>query len=227
MRYRSRFGLLISGRGSNMQALVRAVRQDHIPADIAFVGSDNPQALGLIWAREQGIETFVVDYQSIFQRINSGSGPTRSLIPRIIAEMKLLEQLKRYDFDLLCLAGFMRILTSRFIDVVSPNPDCPSIMNIHPSLLPAFPGVDGYGNTLRYGCRVGGCTVHFVDKGKDTGPIIGQRTFVIESSDTLDSICTKGLKLEHQLYPLCVRLFFEGRLQVKLNSAGHRIVFVQ
>jgi phosphoribosylglycinamide formyltransferase-1 len=86
-------------------------------------------------------------------------------------------------------------------------------MNIHPALLPAFPGVDGYGDTFRYGCKVGGCTVHFIDYGEDTGPIIGQRAFPITPDDTIDSIRKKGLKLEWELYPECIGMFAEGRLK--------------
>jgi phosphoribosylglycinamide formyltransferase-1 len=86
-------------------------------------------------------------------------------------------------------------------------------MNIHPALLPAFPGVDGYGDTFRYGCKVGGCTVHFIDYGEDSGPIIGQRAFPISSGDTLDSIRKKGLELEWKLYPECIQMFAEGRLK--------------
>jgi phosphoribosylglycinamide formyltransferase-1 len=87
-------------------------------------------------------------------------------------------------------------------------------MNIHPALLPAFPGTDGYGDTFRYGCKIGGCTVHFIDYGEDSGPIIGQRAFPIEPEDTLDTVKKKGLELEWQLYPQCIRLFAENRLKV-------------
>jgi phosphoribosylglycinamide formyltransferase-1 len=113
----------------------------------------------------------------------------------------------------LVLAGFMRNLTPYFIDRVNLNRACPRIMNIHPALLPAFPGIDGYGDTFRYGCKVGGCTVHFIDYGEDTGAIIGQRTFPISGDDTLDSVRKKGLQVEWELYPECIQLFAEGRLK--------------
>ena len=122
------------------------------------------------------------------------------MITRAIAEAELLEKMKSYPFDLLVLAGFMRNLTPYFIDRVNNVPDKPRIMNIHPALLPSFPGVDGYGDTFRYGCKVGGCTVHFIDYGEDSGPLIGQRAFHIQPDDTLDSIKEKGLKLEWELY---------------------------
>ena len=107
----------------------------------------------------------------------------------------------------------MRNLTPYFIDRINPDRANPRIMNIHPALLPSFPGVDGYGDTFRYGCKVGGCTVHFVDYGEDSGPIIGQRAFQITGDDTLESIKEKGLKLEWELYPECVDLFARGRLK--------------
>jgi phosphoribosylglycinamide formyltransferase-1 len=107
----------------------------------------------------------------------------------------------------------MRNLSPYFIDRVNTVPNRPRIMNIHPALLPAFAGLDGYGDTFRYGCKVGGCTVHFIDYGEDTGPIIGQRTFQICPEDTLDSIRQKGLKLEWELYPECIQLFAAGRIK--------------
>jgi phosphoribosylglycinamide formyltransferase-1 len=105
-------------------------------------------------------------------------------------------------------------LTPYFIDRFNPDPDHPRIMNIHPALLPAFPGVDGYGDTYRYGCRVGGCTVHFIDYGEDSGPIIGQKSFPIADDDSLDEIKKRGLEFEWQLYPACIQLFARNRLQV-------------
>jgi phosphoribosylglycinamide formyltransferase-1 len=133
---------------------------------------------------------------------------------RAIAERELLDKMKPYPFDLLVLAGFMRNLTPYFIDRVNTDPDYPRIMNIHPALLPAFPGTNGYGDTFQYGCKVGGCSVHFIDYGEDTGPIIGQKVFQIENDDTLDTIKKKGLALEWELYPECINLFAESRLKI-------------
>jgi phosphoribosylglycinamide formyltransferase-1 len=136
----------------------------------------------------------------------------RFIETRAIAEARLLDHMKPYPFDLLVLAGFMRNLTPYFIDRVNITPGHPRIMNIHPALLPAFPGTDGYGETFRYGCKVGGCTVHFIDYGEDSGPIIGQKSFAITETDTLDTIRQKGLALEYQLFPECIQLFAEDRL---------------
>jgi phosphoribosylglycinamide formyltransferase-1 len=123
-----------------------------------------------------------------------------------------------HSYDLLVLAGFMRTLTPYFIDRVNLDRSNPRIMNIHPALLPAFPGTDGYGDTFRYGCKVAGCTVHFIDYGEDTGPIIGQRAFAIAPDDCLERIRKKGLKQEWQLYPECIQLFAEGRLKTVKKS---------
>ena len=136
------------------------------------------------------------------------------LMSRAIAEARLLDAMQPYPYDLLVLAGFMRNLTPYFIDRVNTVAHQPRIMNIHPALLPAFAGRDGYGDTFRYGCKVGGCTVHFIDYGEDTGPIIGQRAFEIRSEDTLDTIREKGLKLEWELYSECIQLFAAGRIRV-------------
>ncbi len=135
------------------------------------------------------------------------------LTTRAIAEARILQQMEPYPFDLLLLAGFMRNLTPYFIDRVNLDRNNPRIMNIHPALLPAFPGLDGYGDTFRYGCKIGGCTVHFIDYGEDSGPIIGQRAFPISDDDTIDSIRKKGLELEWELYAECIQMFAQGRLK--------------
>ena len=236
-----RIGALISGSGSNLQAIIDACDNGKINGQLAFVGSDNPKAFGLKRAAEFKIPSFVIDYPSIIrefkedpskvnlpadfdldalllkQSLVRDSGDMdrikRFLTTRAIAEAKLLRQMEPYPFDLLVLAGFMRNLTPYFIDRVNSDRDNPRIMNIHPALLPAFPGVDGYGDTFRYGCKVGGCTVHFIDYGEDTGPIIGQRAFPISDDDTIDSIRNKGLALEWELYVECIQMFAQGRLK--------------
>lgn len=236
-----RIGALISGGGTNLQAIMDACESGAIDAEMVFVGSDNPEAGGLERAEKKGIPTFVVDYRAIIKQ--TGETPGKALLPddcdlddlmarqhlvagdpdmgkiktfirsRVIAEARLLAAMEPWPFDLLVLAGFMRNLTPYFIDRVNIDPANPRIMNIHPALLPAFPGVDGYGDTLRYGCKVGGCTVHFIDYGEDSGPIIGQKSFEISADDTLDSIKKKGLELEWQIYPECIQLFAENRLK--------------
>jgi len=239
-------GVLVSGGGSNLQAIIDACNDGRINGQIVFAGADTPEAGGLDRARRNDIATFVVDYKSIIKEFKKA--PHKALLPddfdldeiiakqtlfsdqddpqrvrsfmttRAIAEARLLQAIGSRSFDLLVLAGFMRNLTPYAIDRLNPDRRKPRIMNIHPALLPAFPGVDGYGDTFRYGCKVGGCTVHFIDYGEDTGPIIGQRAFQIEPGDTLASIRKKGLALEWELYPHCIQLFAQGRIKVVERS---------
>ena len=115
-----------------------------------------------------------------------------------------------YDMDLLVLAGFMRVFTPYFIDRINTESKQYRIMNIHPALLPSFPGTDGYGDTFAYGCKIGGCTVHYIDYGEDTGPIIGQKAFEINDDDTLDDVKRNGLIKEWELYPLCIQKYAES-----------------
>jgi phosphoribosylglycinamide formyltransferase-1 len=236
-----RIGALISGGGTNLQAIMDACASGDINGNIAFIGADNPDAAGLERGRRLDIPTFVVNYGSIIRRYKKTPETVKvpddfdldavlskqSLFPtdadsetikaffitRAVAEAELLDRMNPYPFDLLVLAGFMRNLTPYFIDRVNTVPDLPRIMNIHPALLPAFPGIDGYGDTFRYGCKIGGCTVHFVDYGEDSGAIIGQKAYEIFEDDTLASVREKGLKLEWELYPECVQMFAEGRLK--------------
>lgn len=254
-----RIGALISGSGTNLQAIMDACESGRIRGRVVFIGSDNPDAAGLKRGEQSNIPTFVVDYDSIVRRFKRTPEGVKlpedfdlndilakqTLLPadtdndkvktfittRAIAEAALLDRMKNYPFDLLVLAGFMRNLTPYFIDRVNTTPGRPKIMNIHPSLLPSFPGVDGYGDTFRYGCKIGGCTVHFVDYGEDSGPIIGQKAYEISEDDTIESVREKGLKLEWALYAECVKLFAEGRLKtirmsynLKSGKKMHRTV---
>jgi phosphoribosylglycinamide formyltransferase-1 len=236
-----KIGALISGGGTNLQAIIDACEKGTIDGRMVFVGSDNPAAGGLERAARHNIPTFVADYRSIigqydrapkaaampqnldlddllarqtlFKASRDAEKIKRFFITRVIAEAKLMEQMQAYPFDLLILAGFMRNLTPYFIDSINADRETPRIMNIHPALLPAFAGVDGYGDTFRYGCKVGGCTVHFIDYGEDSGPIIGQRCFQIQPGNTLASIRAKGLELEWELYPRCIQQYAQGRLR--------------
>ena len=246
MRSRIRIGTLISGTGTNLQAILKACEQGEIDGQVVFIGTDNPQAAGLQIGSLAGIASFVVDYRTIERRCREH--PDRLEVPadfqleeirrkqhlfpkdadahkvatfltsRSIAEAQLLRQMQNHSFDLLVCAGFMRVLTPYFIDRVNIDPAHPRIMNIHPALLPAFPGTDGYADTFRYGCKVAGCTVHFVDYGEDTGPIIAQQAFPIEEDDTLESVRSKGLRLEWTLLPQCIQRFAQGRLRLERHS---------
>lgn len=237
-----RIGALISGGGTNLQAIIDACEDGRIDGRMVFVGSDKPGVKGLQRADRHNIPNFVVDYGPMIhayrqdperfqlpedfdypairakQHIFSDDAPADRahafLCTRAAAEQRLLTEMAAYDpIDLLVLAGFMRNLTPYFIDRFNTDPENPRIMNIHPAILPAFPGVDGYGDTFRYGCKVGGCTVHFIDYGEDSGPIIGQRAFPILETDTLEDVKRKGLEQEWQLYPECIQNFALGRLK--------------
>ena len=231
-------GTLISGGGTNLQAIIDAAHSKKISAEIVFTGSDNPGVRGLLRAQNAGIDTFVVDYSKIIQSCRKGikdadlpkdfnleeiKGKQRFfkadtlpdqvtffLKSRAIAERALLDHIREYDMDLLVLAGFMRVLTPYFIDRINTVPGRHRIMNIHPALLPSFPGTDGYGDTFRYGCKIGGCTTHFIDYGEDTGPVIGQKAFEIDDDDTLEDVKRKGLEKEWELYPLCIQKFADS-----------------
>ncbi|MBI9075534.1 MAG: phosphoribosylglycinamide formyltransferase [Desulfatibacillum sp.] len=246
MKDKLRVGALISGGGTNLQAIIDACEAERINARVVFVGSDQPGVKGLARAEKHGIPSFVMEYGPILQRpceyrlpedldlddvvskqhlFSRDQTPDRArdyCSARAVAEAKLLAEMEKFPFDILVLAGFMRIFSPYIIDKINIGHDLPRIMNIHPALLPAFPGVDGYGDTFAYGCKVGGCTVHFVDYGEDSGPIIGQKAYTIDPGDSEMDIRKKGLELEWKLYPECVGLFADGRLS--MASRGKRTV---
>ena len=184
---KARIAILISGRGSNMVALADAVAEGRIPgAEVAIVISDQAQAAGLESARQRGIESVVI------QR----GGRTREDHDR-----EIVAELKRRNVDLVCLAGYMRILSQVFLDSYRGR-----ILNIHPSLLPAFPGLNPQKQALDQGAQTAGCTVHFVDETLDGGPIIAQRRVPILPEDTVESLSARILEQEHLLYPEAVSL---------------------
>jgi len=228
-----KIGTLISGGGTNLQAIIDACTDGSVDAQILFTGSDVPGVKGLDRAQKAGIDTFVVDYAKLISSCRDGmdwlpddfdldeiqakqrlmdskKDPDKAaffLKSRAMAEKALLDKILSYEMDLLVLAGFMRVFTPYFIDRINTVPGKHRIMNIHPALLPAFPGTDGYGDTFRYGCKIGGCTVHFIDYGEDTGPIIGQKAFEIQDTDSLDDVKKKGLIKEWELYPACIQKY--------------------
>jgi len=182
----TRIAILISGRGSNMVALVDAVSNGEIPdSRVCVVISDKPNAAGLEKARERGVETVVIERR----------GRTREeRRPEIIAE------LKRRNVELVCLAGYMRLLSCDFVNAF---PD--KIVNIHPSLLPSFPGLDAQRQALEHGVRITGCTVHFVNEALDAGPIILQRAVEVMPNDTVETLSARILEQEHIAYVEAVR----------------------
>ena len=196
-----RLGILISGRGSNMLALADAVDQGRIPnAEIALVVSDKPQAAGIELAAARGLQT----------RIIERAGRSREEHDR-----ETVAALRENGVELVCLAGYMRLLSPYFIEAYRNR-----ILNIHPSLLPAFPGLDAHGQALAAGVSSSGCTVHFVDETLDGGPIIAQRTVPVLTGDTEDSLSTRILEQEHQLYAEAVGLIVAGNIEV----VGNRVL---
>ena len=177
----ARLGILISGRGSNMVALADSVEDGRIPnAEIAVVVSDQANAAGLVKARKRGIETLVIERR--------GRRPEEH-------DREIVEALWARNIDLICLAGYMRILSRGFIDSYR---GC--ILNIHPSLLPSFPGLDAQKQALEHGVKLTGCTVHFVDETLDGGPIISQRVVPVHEEDTAETLSARILIEEHKLY---------------------------
>jgi len=183
--------VLLSGRGSNFEALAEACDRGEIPGRIVLVVSDVPTAAGLEKAKARGISSKVI-----------GTAPRSTRIER---EAELLEALAGAGADLICLAGFMRILSADFLSHWPLR-----VLNVHPSLLPAFPGLHAQDQAVRYGVRVSGATVHFVDAGTDTGPIVGQAAVPVLASDDASSLAARLLPAEHALYVASVRRVLEG-----------------
>jgi phosphoribosylglycinamide formyltransferase-1 len=198
---RLRLAVLASGRGSNLGAILDACRGDEFPARVAVVVSDRERAAALERARAEGVDAVFLD--------------PKAYGDRTAYDHALVAALDRYRPGLVCLAGFMRLLGPAFVDAWAGR-----LMNIHPSLLPAFPGLHPHRQVLQYGVKVSGATVHFVDDGVDTGPVILQAAVPVLPGDTEDSLSARILAEEHRLYPEAIRLFAEGRLAI----AGRRVV---
>ena len=195
-----RLGIFVSGRGSNLQAIIDAIEAGTLEAEIAVVISNKPGVPALGRAERHGLTSVFLDPKSV-----AGTPD-----PRQAYDRKLLEQLQHHRVQLVVLAGDMKIVPSVLIDA-----DESRILNIHPALLPSFPGLRAQQQALDHGAKVAGCTVHFVTEGMDTGPIILQRAVPVEEGDTEDILSERILKEEHGLLPRAIRLFAEGRLKVE------------
>lgn len=191
-----RTAVFISGRGSNMRALVEASREPDFPAEVALVLSNDPAAPGLIWAEAQGVPTLAIAHRDY---------PSRGAFEEAIGTA-LIER----EIELICLAGFMRLLTSAFVDLWSGR-----MINIHPSLLPAFRGLDTHARALRAGVRLHGCTAHYVVPEVDAGPIIGQVAVPVLDGDTSDLLAGRVLAEEHRLYPAALRRVAGGQTRLE------------
>jgi phosphoribosylglycinamide formyltransferase-1 len=196
-----RLGVLISGRGSNLQAIIDAVQEQRLEAEIAVVISNVGDAAGLRRAEAAGIETLVL--------------PHRDAVSRGDYDRQLVGELRQRRVDLVCLAGFMRLLGPEFIDAF-PN----RVLNVHPSLLPAFPGIDAQRQALEHGVKVTGATVHLVTAELDAGPIVLQRSVPVLPDDTVDTLAARILVEEHRLYPEAIQRLLKGGWRVE----GRRFV---
>ncbi len=195
-----RIGVLLSGRGSNLQALVDAARRGELGGEVAVVVSNVEGALGLERARRAGIPAVFRDHR----------GKKREDF-----DAEIVEILRSHGVDLVCLAGFMRLLSPVFVRAFPGR-----ILNIHPALLPAFPGLDAQRQAWEHGAKVSGATVHLVDEGLDSGPIVVQEAVPVLSGDTPETLAARILETEHRLYPRAVRLLLEGRCRVE----GRRVI---
>lgn len=192
---RLRVGAMISGRGSNLAALLEACGEPDYPAEIVTVLSNQPDAPGLDIAREAGVPTRSIDHRAAGSREAFDAAATAAM--------------EEAGVELVCLAGFMRLLTEGFVDRWRDR-----LINIHPSLLPAFPGLDTHDRAIKAGVRIAGCTVHFVRFEMDTGPIIAQAAVPVAGDDTAATLAARVLAVEHRLYPMALGLVASGRARV-------------
>ena len=196
----TRLGILLSGRGSNFEAIADNIARGAIPAEIGVVISNRPQARGLEIAREKGL--------------NAVSIPSKGL-DREIYDRLLIAELRRNGVELVCLAGFMRLLSASFVREYPCR-----VLNIHPSLLPAFPGLDAQHQALEHGVKITGCTVHFVDEYLDAGPIVLQAAVPVMDSDTAETLAERILTEEHRIYSEAIRIVLEGNFRIE----GRRVL---
>ncbi|HCC68959.1 MAG TPA: phosphoribosylglycinamide formyltransferase [Nitrospiraceae bacterium] len=194
-------GVLASGRGSNFQAILDNISSGFLKAKVAVLISDNPKAYALERARKHGIEALYINSKDFKDKDSY--------------YFRIADELKNRSVGLVILAGFMRIVGKPLIEQYRNR-----IMNIHPAILPSFPGLHGQKQASDYGVKISGCTVHFVDEGIDTGPIIIQAAVPVYDDDTEESLSERILKHEHRIYPAAIKLFSEGRLEVK----GRKII---
>ncbi|PKN38208.1 MAG: phosphoribosylglycinamide formyltransferase [Deltaproteobacteria bacterium HGW-Deltaproteobacteria-2] len=191
-----KLGVLISGNGSNLQSIIDHIEKGSLRAIIKIVISNNPDAYGIIRAKKHGIPVVILKHTNFKNKEDF--------------DLELINILKSNNVDLVILAGFMRILTPAFLKAFSHK-----IMNIHPALLPSFPGIHGQKQAVEYGVKISGCTVHFVDEGVDTGPIIIQSAVQVFDDDTEETLAARILKKEHMIYPQAIQLFADGKIEIK------------
>lgn len=198
---KKRTAILISGRGSNMKSLVAAARRPDYPAEIVIVISNRPDAAGIAWAKEQGLPALAMDHKLYSDRAHF--------------ESQLQGVLTASGVDLICLAGFMRLMTAPFVERWRDR-----MLNIHPSLLPAFKGLDTHARALAAGAKFAGCSVHLVRPEMDEGPILGQAVVPVLENDTEATLAARVLSAEHELYPRTLELFAAGLIKIDGNRTS-------
>ncbi|MFH1577337.1 MAG: phosphoribosylglycinamide formyltransferase [Candidatus Margulisiibacteriota bacterium] len=191
-----KIGVLISGRGSNLQAIIDAAEKGNLSAQVAVVISNKPDAYGLDRAKKHNIATAVFE--------------PKNFLDKNTYELEIVKVMKEHKIDLVCLAGYMRIVGPVLLEHYQGK-----MINIHPALLPSFPGLHVQQAALDHGVKVSGATVHFVDQGCDTGPIIVQAAVPVLENDTEESLSARILEQEHRIYPQAIKLFAEGRLKIE------------
>ena len=201
-------GVLISGRGSNLLAILDAIQERRLDATVNIVLSNKEKAPGLEEAKKRGVQTAFLNPKPFAQESN----------PREAYDLVVGKMLQEHEVECVALAGYMRIVTPVLIRMFPSK-----MLNIHPSLLPAFPGLNAQQQALEWGAKVSGCSVHFVTEGVDEGPIICQKTVLIQEGDTVEALSARILEQEHKLYPQALQLMAQGRLQVE----GRRVRILQ
>jgi phosphoribosylglycinamide formyltransferase 1 len=239
-----RLAVLVSGGGTNLQAILDRSSDGSLNAEVVVAASDRPDACGLVRARNAGVPTEIVDYREYAlreeeqldrnglsvdldeldraQKIIKSADPRKRwlrLASLVLAEQALIARLDLYQPDYVCLAGYMRLVTPYFLNHFN-RQDRWRVLNIHPALLPAFPGQHGYEDTFAYGCKWGGITVHFVDEGEDSGPIIAQAVYPIWPHDDIEQVRRRGLLLEYEIYSQCINWLAADQVQMEQGPAN-------
>ena len=195
MKKKISLGVLVSGSGSNLQSIIDNVEKGFVDAEIKVVISNNPDAYALVRAQKYNIPSVIIKHADFRTRDNF--------------DQKMIDVLKSYSVDLVVMAGFMRLLSPLFLQAFPLK-----IMNIHPAILPAFPGMDAQKKAIEYGVKFSGCSVHFADEGVDSGPIIIQAIVPVYDDDTESTLAARILKEEHRIYPQAIQFYAEGRIEI-------------
>jgi phosphoribosylglycinamide formyltransferase-1 len=198
-----KIAILVSGRGSNMEAILRAIKNNQLQAKVEVVISNNPEALALSTARKYGVHAVAIDSKGLSREEH---------------ERRVLSELAMHEIDYVVLAGYMRLLSAKFLQEFRHRHGYYRVINIHPSLLPAFPGASAYEDAFAAGVKQSGITIHLVDEKMDHGPILSQKSFPRLDGDTIDTFKARGLQIEHELFPACLQEIASGGIVLPNHS---------